>query len=91
MGGFSWGSYFSVLAERLKMLFLGHYLARIHGLPLPDFRAVVTGRVGRVSTRPLFEATTILLPIFTNSAVHPADRLAATWPQLTELEIDGFK
>ena len=47
--------------------------------------------VGPVSTGPLFNATTTFLPIFTNSAVHPADRLTATWPQLTELEIDGFK
>ena len=37
----------------------------------------------------LFEATTTFLPIFTNSAARPSDRLAATWPQLTELEIDG--
>jgi len=54
-------------------------------------RAVVTGRVGWVSTRPLLEAATTFLPIFTNLAACPADRLAATWPQLTELEIDGFK
>ena len=47
--------------------------------------------VGPVSTGPLFEATTTFLPIFMNLAVHPADRLAAMWPQLTELEIDGFE
>ena len=35
----------------------------------------------------LFEATTTFLPIFTNSEARPSDRLAATWPQLTELEI----
>jgi len=39
----------------------------------------------------LFKATTTFLPIFTNSAVRPSDRLAATWLRLTELEIDGFK
>jgi len=26
-----------------------------------------------------------------NLAAHPADQLAATRPQLTELEVDGFK
>ena len=41
-----------------------------------------------VSTRPLFKATTTFLPIFMNLAVHPADWLAATWPQLTEIEIE---
>ena len=46
--------------------------------------------VGPVSTGPLFEATTTFQPIFTNLAVS-ANWLAATWPQLTELEIDGFK
>ena len=35
--------------------------------------------------------TTTFLPIFTNLAARPADRLAATWPQLTELEIDSLK
>ena len=35
----------------------------------------------------LFEATTTFLPIFTNSEARPSDRLAATWPQLTELKI----
>ena len=54
-------------------------------------RAVATSMVGPVSTGPLFEATTIFLPIFTNLVAHPADWLAATWPQLTELEIDGCK
>ena len=39
----------------------------------------------------LFEATTTFLPIFMNSAAHLSDRLVATWPWLTELEIDGFK
>ena len=54
-------------------------------------RAVATGTVGPVSTGPLFEATTTFLPIFMNSAVRPADRLAAMWPQLTELEINSLK
>ena len=35
-------------------------------------RAIVTGRVGWVLTRPLFRATTFL-PIFTNLAACPAD------------------
>ena len=39
----------------------------------------------------LLEATTTFLPVFTNSAARPSDRLAATWPRSTELEIDGFK
>ena len=46
---------------------------------------------GRVSTGPLFEATTTFLPIFLNSVARPADQLAATWPQLTDVEIDGCK
>jgi len=54
-------------------------------------RAVATSTVGPVSTGPLFEATITFLPIFTNSAVCPADLLAATRPQLTELEIDSLK
>ena len=54
-------------------------------------RAVAIGTVGLVSIGPLFETTTTFLPIFTNSAVCPADRLAATQPQLTELEIDSLK
>jgi len=54
-------------------------------------RAVVTSRVGWLSTRPLFEAKTTFLPIFTNLAARPADWLAAMWSQLTELEMDGFK
>jgi len=55
------------------------------------YRAVATSRVGLVSTGPLFEATTAFLPIFMNSAMRPADQLAATWPQLTELELDSCK
>jgi len=31
-----------------------------------------------------YQTTTTFLPIFLNSAAHPADQLAATWPQLTE-------
>jgi len=54
-------------------------------------RAVAIGTVGLVSIGPLFETTTTFLPIFTNSAVCPADRLAATQPRLTELEIDSLK
>jgi len=42
-------------------------------------RAVATSMVGRVSTGPLFDATTTFLP----TAVRLADQLAATWPQLT--------
>ena len=53
-------------------------------------RAIVTSQVGQDSTQPHFEATIMFLPIFTNSAARPADQLAATWPQLTELEIDVF-
>ena len=41
--------------------------------------------------RTIFEATTTFLPIFTNSVAHSADRLEATRPQLTELEIDSVK
>jgi len=41
--------------------------------------------------RTISEATTTFLPILTNSVARPADRLAATRPQLTELEIDSLK
>ena len=54
-------------------------------------RAVAIGMIGLVSTRPLFEATTTSLPIFMNLAARPRDRLAAMWPQVIELEINGFK
>ena len=58
----------------------------IMGVPTPHFgKAVVIGRVGWVST---FWGNN---QYSWNSAARPADRLAATWPQLTELEIDGFK
>lgn len=53
--------------------------------------AVATSMVGQVSSRPLFEATATFLPIFTNSVAHLADWLAATGPQLIDLEIDGCK
>ena len=38
-----------------------------------------------------FQVTTTFLPIFTNSAARLAYRLATTWLQLTEQEINGFK
>ena len=38
--------------------------ARILACIFANYRAVVTGRVGRVSTWPLFKATTTFLPIF---------------------------
>ena len=60
-----------------------------------DYIANIQGHshrtVGPVSTRSLFEATTTFLPIFMNLVVCPADWLAAMWPQLTELEIEGYK
>ena len=58
---------------------------------IDNFRAVATGKVGPVTTGPLFEAATTFLPVFTNSAARPAGRLVAMRPQLKELEIDSLK
>ena len=65
-----------------------NYIGALHAGVLAKWAVVTSWIVG-------FNPTTFRGNYHISANIHkfgsPADRLAAMWPQLTELEIDGFK